>query len=68
MSAHPPSVTIRQIEFELEKAERGLVEQIAAVGDFMVALATYKAAILRWPKDKITLRNRARLIEKNWQD
>ena len=41
-----------------------LIEEIAAVGDFMVALATYKAAIERWPKDKITLRNRARLIEK----
>ena len=41
-----------------------LIEEIAAVGDFMVALAPYKAAIERWPKDKITLRNRARLIEK----
>jgi hypothetical protein len=37
-----------------------LVEQIAAVGDYLVALATYKAAVKRWPKDKITLRNRAR--------
>ena len=26
------------------------------------------AAIERWPKDKITLRNRARVIEKNWVD
>ena len=43
-----------------------LIEEIAAVGDFMVALATYKAAIERWPKDKITLRNRARVIEKHW--
>ena len=43
-----------------------LIEEIAAVSDFMVALATYKAAIERWPKDKITLRNRARVIEKNW--
>ena len=43
-----------------------LIEEIAAVGDFMVALATHKAAIERWPKDKITLRNRARLVEKNW--
>ena len=43
-----------------------LIEEIAAVSDFMVALATYKAAIERWPKDKITLLNRARVIEKNW--
>jgi hypothetical protein len=37
-----------------------LVEQIAAVGDYLVALETYRAAVKRWPKDKITLRNRAR--------
>jgi hypothetical protein len=45
-----------------------LVEEIAAVGNYMVALATYKAAIARWPKDKVTLRNRARVIEKSWED
>jgi hypothetical protein len=39
---------------------RPLIEQIAAVGDYLVALATYRAAVKRWPKDKITLRNRAR--------
>ena len=38
-----------------------LIEQIAGVGDYLVALATYRAAVNRWPKDKITLRNRARL-------
>ena len=45
-----------------------LIEQIAAVGDYTVALATYRAAVRRWPKDKITLRNRARIIERSWQD
>jgi hypothetical protein len=45
-----------------------LIEQIAAVGDYQVALATSHAAVKRWPKDKITLRNRARLIEQNWRD
>ena len=45
-----------------------LIEQIAAVGDYMVALATYHAAVKRWPKDKITLRNRARVIEQSWRD
>jgi hypothetical protein len=44
-----------------------LVEQIAAVGDYTVALATYQAAVKRWPKDKITLRNRARVIERSWR-
>jgi hypothetical protein len=33
-----------------------LIEQIAAVGDYLVALATYCAAVKRCPKDKITLR------------
>jgi hypothetical protein len=38
-----------------------LIEQIAAVGDYLVALATYRAAVKRWPNDKITLPNRARV-------
>ena len=42
--------------------------QIAAVGDYLVALETYRAAVRRWPKDKITLRNRARVIERSWED
>ena len=42
-----------------------LMEQIAALG---VALETYRAAVKRWPKDKITLRNRARVIEQSWRD
>jgi hypothetical protein len=45
-----------------------LIEQIAAVGDYLVALATYHAAVRRWPAAKITLRNRARVIEKTWED
>jgi hypothetical protein len=45
-----------------------LMEQIAAVGDYLVALETYRAAVKRWPKDKITLRNRARVLERSWQD
>jgi hypothetical protein len=36
-----------------------LIEQIAGAGDYLVALATYRAAVKRWPKDKITLRNRS---------
>jgi hypothetical protein len=39
-----------------------------AVGDYLVALQTYRAAVKRWPNDKITLRNRARVIEQSWQD
>jgi hypothetical protein len=34
----------------------------------LVALETYHAAVKRWPKDKITLRNRARVLERSWED
>jgi hypothetical protein len=44
-----------------------LIEQIA-VSDYLVALETYRAAVKPWPKDKITLRNRARVLERNWAD
>ena len=44
-----------------------LIEQIAAVG-FLVALETYRAAVKRWPTAKITLRNRAWVIERTWED
>jgi hypothetical protein len=32
-----------------------------------VALATFKAAIARWPGPKITLRNQARVFEQSWE-
>jgi hypothetical protein len=45
-----------------------VVEQIAAVGDYLVAMQTYLAAVRRWPDAKITLRNRARVLERSWED
>jgi hypothetical protein len=33
-----------------------------------VALEIYRAAVKRWPKDKTTLRNRARVTEWSWKD
>jgi hypothetical protein len=33
-----------------------------------LALETYRAAVKRWPGAKITLRNRARVIEQSWED
>ena len=46
-----------------------LIEKIAAVGYYPVALReTYRAAVKRWPKDKITLRNRALVLERLWED
>ena len=43
-----------------------LIERIAGVSDYLVALETYRAAVQRWPNVKITLRNRARVIEQSW--
>ena len=45
-----------------------LIERIAGVSDYLVAVETYRAAVRRWPGAKITLRNRARVIEQSWED
>jgi len=37
-----------------------------AVADFAVARAAYRAACRRWPEAKITLRQGARVLERNW--
>ena len=63
MADHPPTIDRWD-----DATGENLIEQIAAVGDYVVALATYHAAGQRWPKDKITLRNRARIVEKSWRD
>ena len=40
-----------------------IVEHVAGVEDYQVALATYRAACERWPGTPITLRQGAREIE-----
>jgi hypothetical protein len=40
-----------------------IVEHVAGVGDFEVAEATYRAAVARLPRARITLRHGARVIE-----
>jgi hypothetical protein len=40
-----------------------IVEHVAGVEDYQVALATYRAACERWPGTPITLRQAARVIE-----
>jgi len=40
-----------------------IVEHVAGVEDYQVALATYHAACERWPGTPITLRQGARVIE-----
>ena len=44
------------------------IEEIARVGDYLVAMQTYLAAVRRWPDAKITLRNREKIIEQSWKD
>ena len=40
-----------------------VVEHVAGVEDYQLALATYRAACERWPGTPITLRQDARVIE-----
>ena len=51
-----------------EATGENLIERITAAGDYQVAVETYRAVVKRWPKDKITLRNRARVLEWSWRD
>ena len=51
-----------------EATGENLIERIAGVSDYLVALETYPAAVRRWPGAKITLRNRARVLERSWED
>jgi hypothetical protein len=51
-----------------EATGESLIERIAGVSDYLVALETYRAAVKRWPGAKITLRNRARVIEQSWAE
>jgi hypothetical protein len=39
-----------------DDAGDSIVEHVAGVDDFEVAEATYRAAVARWPKARITLR------------
>ena len=43
-----------------------LLEYVAAVDDLAVARAAYRATCRRWPEAKITLRQGARVVERNW--
>ena len=50
MASHP-----RTIDRWNDATGENLIEHIAAVGHYLVPLETYRAAVKRWPKDKITL-------------
>src|SRR5262249_12477411 len=38
------------------------------IDDFEVAVAPYWAAVARWPRARITLRQGARVVMKNWKE
>jgi hypothetical protein len=47
----------------LRQRSGSIVEHVAGIEDYQVALATYRAACERWPGTPITLRQGARVIE-----
>jgi len=51
-----------------DEAGDNVIEHVAGVDDFETAVATYRAACLRWPKAKITLGQGARVVVRNWRN
>ena len=66
----PMAVTRTHFAFRIDMWDRdseSIVEHIAGVQDYQVAMATYLAACQRWPNAPITLRQGARIIENSRQ-
>src|SRR5262245_53703208 len=51
-----------------DSAANSIVEHVAGIDDFEVAVATYRAAVARWPAARITLRQGARVVTKTWTE
>ena len=51
-----------------DDAGNNVVEHLAGLEDHMMAVAAYWAAVVAKPKDKITLRQGARVVMKNWTE
>jgi hypothetical protein len=49
-----------------DDAGDNLVEHLAGLDEYAMAVAAYSAAVESRPKDKITLRQGARVVLKNW--
>jgi hypothetical protein len=49
-----------------DDAGDNLVEHLAGLDDYAMAVVAYWAAVESRPKDKITLRQGARVVLKNW--
>jgi hypothetical protein len=50
-----------------DDAGNSIVEHVAGADDFQVAEAIYKAAITRWPKVRITVRQGIRVVHDSGQ-
>jgi len=48
---------------ELVDVQADIVDVLAAVEDFLLAQATYDAAVRRWPKERIRLSQQSRVLE-----
>ena len=51
-----------------DSAGNSLTEHLGGLDDYTMAVAAYWAAIQNRPKDKITLRQGARVVMKNWTE
>jgi hypothetical protein len=47
---------------ELVDGDGEITDHLAGVEDFMLARATYEAAVKRWPKERIRLRQATRIV------
>jgi hypothetical protein len=51
-----------------DDAGDNLVEHLAGLDDYAMAVVAYSAAVESRPKDKITLRQGIRVVVKSWSD
>jgi hypothetical protein len=58
----------RRREDEDLLAGDSIVDHTAGIDDLETAMSTYWGAIRRWPNAKITLRQGARVVIRNWQE
>jgi hypothetical protein len=60
------TVTKPHFAFRIDRWDnngKAIIERVAGIEDFDVAIAAFRAACLRWPGEPITLRQGARVIE-----
>jgi len=55
----------RGFSFHSREDGNSILDYVAAAADFVIARAAYRAACRRWPEAKITLRQGARVVERN---